>query len=729
MAGGGAATASGSGSASSASTAPVFDRIQQFLRAYGEHPELFVGQLPESSRSDILSTVKLIFDFAKKHEDKPFGPLPELLVDGFDVEQIWEEIQLQNAPVLQYAEKRVGGLLKSIDEISLIPEGLALSDDEKDAASGSGAGGEDEEDEGEADGEDDGEDEAGKGASGEEEDDDDAAFDAAMARAAKEKRRAAGEEEEEGEGEEEAEAAPGAAGMSKSGKRPRIEGLEDDFFDLDEMEEFCQQAEEEAARERAREERRQKKGDEDEEDEENEDEDEGDEEEDEEEEELDDDDLEMAAEMEDMEEDGEDEEEEEEEEGRRPRKRSGKEARYEDFFDAPRSGRPRPVRGEEEEEESGGAKAGKGKGKEAAGAGEAEAGAGPATAAERRAARIKSQIAALEDFNVGEKPWHLAGEVSARERPVNSLLEAQLEFDHANKPAPVVTQETTSSLEEAIKRRILDAAFDDVVRKKAPDPNRRRRTVELDHEKSKEGLGSVYEKEYVAAAQGATGDAETRKKREEIDVCFTKLCAKLDALSNFHFTPKPDFGALEVKANAPAIAMEEAVPLAVSEGALLAPEEVYAPPKRLKGDAERTGAEKKRERADRKRSKAKEKRRAEADRKVVEKANPGMGNKYSKERALEELRKAGGRNVVEGKEVQGGTKKFTQSKEFFKNLQASTDAAAAGARPAKRPRGGPGEAPARPPAPSSSRAPPRPARPRARAHPAGPAGPRACACA
>lgn len=51
------------------------------------------------------------------------------------------------------------------------------------------------------------------------------------------------------------------------------------------------------------------------------------------------------------------------------------------------------------------------------------------------------------------------------DRPVNSLLEEYVEFDHGSKPVPVITQASTRSLEDIIKRRIKDEAFDDVVRK------------------------------------------------------------------------------------------------------------------------------------------------------------------------------------------------------------------------------------------------------------------------
>ena len=36
-----------------------------------------------------------------------FGPLPELFVDGFDDDQVWEEIQLTNAPFFEFLKQRV----------------------------------------------------------------------------------------------------------------------------------------------------------------------------------------------------------------------------------------------------------------------------------------------------------------------------------------------------------------------------------------------------------------------------------------------------------------------------------------------------------------------------------------------------------------------------------------------------------------------------------------------
>lgn len=50
------------------------------------------------------------------------------------------------------------------------------------------------------------------------------------------------------------------------------------------------------------------------------------------------------------------------------------------------------------------------------------------------------------------------GEATSRSRPVNSLLEEDLEFERVMKVVPVVTEERVSSLEDTIKKRILEVS-------------------------------------------------------------------------------------------------------------------------------------------------------------------------------------------------------------------------------------------------------------------------------
>jgi U3 small nucleolar RNA-associated protein MPP10 len=64
------------------------------------------------------------------------------------------------------------------------------------------------------------------------------------------------------------------------------------------------------------------------------------------------------------------------------------------------------------------------------------------------------RIAKLEEQMIKPKSWHMIGEVQAKERPVNSLLEVHLDFNVASKLPPMITQEKTNSIEGVIKQRI-----------------------------------------------------------------------------------------------------------------------------------------------------------------------------------------------------------------------------------------------------------------------------------
>ena len=56
---------------------------------------------------------------------------------------------------------------------------------------------------------------------------------------------------------------------------------------------------------------------------------------------------------------------------------------------------------------------------------------------------------------------------------------------------------------------------------------------------------------------------------------FVSFCHKLDALCNFHYTPKAPAVEIEVVKNVPAISMEEVLPTAVNDRVMKAPEEIY----------------------------------------------------------------------------------------------------------------------------------------------------------
>ncbi|RIA92789.1 U3 small nucleolar ribonucleo protein complex, subunit Mpp10 [Glomus cerebriforme] len=264
--------------------------------------------------------------------------------------------------------------------------------------------------------------------------------------------------------------------------------------------------------------------------------------------------------------------------------------------------------------------------------------------------KIKKQIEQLEIENIAEKDWTLVGEASSKDRPINSLLEEDLEFDHIVKPVPVITEEVTEKLEDIIKRRILDETFDDVERKH--DPNFRpflpSKLVEISDEKSKKSLAEIYEDDYIKqTTRNITNekDEALKKEHKEIENMFKDLCHKLDALSNYHYTPKPPKPEITIIADVPAISMEEIIPVNVSNAKLLAPEEIYDKKKgNLKGETEMEPTEKNQARAAKKRAKKKEKALREYEKKVIEKINPRLSNKHSKQNILDSL--IGQKNVT-----------------------------------------------------------------------------------
>jgi U3 small nucleolar RNA-associated protein MPP10 len=142
-----------------------------------------------------------------------------------------------------------------------------------------------------------------------------------------------------------------------------------------------------------------------------------------------------------------------------------------------------------------------------------------------------------------------------------------------------MTEEQHEKLTDMIKQRILDNAFDDVEREAEDEvPEVRKERVVLSEEKSKLSLAQIYEQDFLESqrADGQTDkDDKLSAQQAEATKLWTELSYRLDALSNYHFTPRPVTKELEVISSKPAIAMEEAIPMHVSDAQLMAPEESY----------------------------------------------------------------------------------------------------------------------------------------------------------
>ena len=233
---------------------------------------------------------------------------------------------------------------------------------------------------------------------------------------------------------------------------------------------------------------------------------------------------------------------------------------------------------EEEEEEE----------EEGAGDGVADSGDAPnqRSTHEKQRARIADEIRRLEAANVAKKDWTLAGEARAVERPINSLIEEDLDFERVGKPVPVATNETTEDIEKLVKARVLAKEFDEVIRRRpgASDAETPRKSrFELEDTKPQQSLAEMYETDHLRATDPTYVDSKDRKlmrEHAEIDSLWKDISSQLDTLCNRHYKPKMPQASINVVTDAPTIMMEEARPTAGSAAggpSALAPQEIYAP--------------------------------------------------------------------------------------------------------------------------------------------------------
>eukprot|EP00899_Mesostigma_viride_P025238 jgi/Mesvir1/589/Mv02031-RA.1 len=636
------------------------------------------------------------------------GFLPSLHTEGFDSEQVWNQIELQTAPILALAKSRIKKATKRIlaeDAGLLTPEVLrhlgtedgANSDEEqRDGDDGASSGSDEErgahgararakhgDDAHEGDSEEDGEEASGSegrsegeegGDEGSEEDGEDEDDEAEEEE----------EEEEEGAPRKKAKAGkvPGDKGKANSGAGEKGR-VEDDFFKLDDMERFVRGAEKSAM------------GDGEEEDEEEED-----------------------NEDEDDEDDEEDDGDEDDGEGtlrlfsKGGKRGKGRDIRYEDFFGPGPGAKGKGGKGtgvlrrqqeQEEEEDAGGGDDAEHDSEdedfldedadedEDAGEVKGKGGTEKKSAFELAQEKMAKRTAEMEEGRLGDQEWHMAGEVRASKRPVNSLLDMELDFEHAQRPAPVITAEVTASLEELIRGRIKDKLFDNPERKLAPVTRAPKERTEIDENKSAKGLAEIYEEAYVKVASGGsavTTVSEADAVKKEATELFKSLCAKLDALSHFFFSPKPVIEDMGVREDVPALAMEEVAPVTASTASMLAPEEVFkggdgkggahgGAAGALKGPDELTREERRAARQKRKRQARGE--REEKDRtRVAKEKTAGL-----QPGALLPVAKGGKADKAAPTFRKGEKSEYTQSSKLFAQLQEQKESGAGFKRPAK----------------------------------------------
>ncbi|XP_007456482.1 PREDICTED: U3 small nucleolar ribonucleoprotein protein MPP10-like [Lipotes vexillifer] len=639
--------------------------LERCLREVGkatDRPECFLT-IQDELASKFTSLTKVLYDFNKilENDRKRGSPLQRLMINNFDDEQIWQQLELQNEPILQYFQNAVSETIKD-EDISLLSEN-EVQECGEDASEMEASGEEDLEQDLEE------EEEKVSDLSGDDPEEDERAINSSKL----DLRKSPDFSDEDSDLDFDiTELEQQSKVENKVPRKPTEKSIVDDkFFKLSEMESFLENIEKEEEQK-----------------------------DDEEEEDID------FFEDVDSDEDG----------GLfgSPDPKSGKSSRnlkYKDFFDPVESDEDiasvhddgdELASSEEEEiaeeeesfsemdedndlEESGDSKQHKETLKRVTFAlpDDEETEDANVLNVQKDSAEVKSsfeirqekmneKIASLEKQLLEKKPWQLQGEVTAQKRPENSLLEETLHFDHAIRMAPVITEETTVQLEDIIKQRIKDQAWDDVVRKEKPkeDAYEYKKRLTLDHEKSKLSLAEIYEQEYIKLNQQKTAEEEN-PEHVEIQKMMDSLFLKLDALSNFHFIPKPPVPEIKVVSNLPAVTMEEVAPVSVSDAALLAPEEVKE--KNKAGDtktaAEKTATDKKRERRKKKYQKHLKIKEKEKRRRLLEKSNPDRAGKYTKavaSKKLKQLTKTGKASLLKD---EGKDKALKSSQAFFSKLQ------------------------------------------------------------
>ncbi|KFH46843.1 U3 small nucleolar ribonucleoprotein-like protein [Hapsidospora chrysogenum ATCC 11550] len=212
------------------------------------------------------------------------------------------------------------------------------------------------------------------------------------------------------------------------------------------------------------------------------------------------------------------------------------------------------------------------------------------SAHERRQAKLAEEIRKLEAASVAKREWTLSGEAAAADRPVNSLLEQDLDFEHVGKPVPVITPEVSEGIEDLIKRRILAQEFDEVIRRRpgtesVPAGTRRGMVLEEVDDTKGKSLAEVYEEEHAKRTNPDTyvsqSDEKLQREEREIENMWRDVSARLDALSSWHYRPRPVEPTLSVVSDVATVAMEDAQPttaqgISGGSSSRMAPQEVYS---------------------------------------------------------------------------------------------------------------------------------------------------------
>jgi U3 small nucleolar RNA-associated protein MPP10 len=83
------------------------------------NPGIFCSASTEHA-STLSELMRKLFKSSTSMSKKTFGPFQELLIDGYDRETIWEELQTRNRPLTKFLNKQIFSIVKNLRENDII---------------------------------------------------------------------------------------------------------------------------------------------------------------------------------------------------------------------------------------------------------------------------------------------------------------------------------------------------------------------------------------------------------------------------------------------------------------------------------------------------------------------------------------------------------------------------------------------------------------------------------
>lgn len=151
--------------------------------------------------------------------------------------------------------------------------------------------------------------------------------------------------------------------------------------------------------------------------------------------------------------------------------------------------------------------------------------------------RLSKEIDKLETRATTKESWSFVGEASGKQRPLNSALESDLEFNQVSQPRPNISIEATHTLENLIKQRILLNKWDDVEATDVIQISTKNNT-QLSDAKAKVGLGEIYAKSYMNQRSNKNEEVlNTADSKDDDLICsarnlFDNVFLKLTSLTD-----------------------------------------------------------------------------------------------------------------------------------------------------------------------------------------------------